>query len=86
MAEALQEANVSLPEYFSIAVELEGEPIPLLPPRSDIGVGKPPGEVLSEEQFQMSQRAGTTIYDGAAGQAEKKARYFCQLPDKPGRQ
>jgi signal transduction histidine kinase len=79
-AKALQEANVSLPGYFSIAVEVEGEPISLTPPRSNAGDGKPAGDVLAEEHFQMSERAGTTIDNGAAGQAEKKA-LFLSLPD-----
>jgi signal transduction histidine kinase len=79
-AKALQKANVSLPGYFSIVVNLEGEPIPLLPLWGNVGAGKPAGDVLAEEQFRMSERTGTMIGDTGPGQAEWRA-FLSSLPE-----
>jgi signal transduction histidine kinase len=84
IADALQAANVSLPGYFSIAVKVEGEAIPLPPPWSNIGDGKPVGDILADEQFQMSQRAGTTIGYSGNELVEKKAMLLTQPFSKEG--
>jgi hypothetical protein len=79
-ADAFKDANVSLPDYFSICLELEGETIPLPSPWSKLGDGKPIRDILAETQFHMSQEAGTTIRDSDNGQ---EARYaaFLAMPD-----
>ena len=79
-ADAFKDAKVSLPDYFSISLELEGETIPLPSPWSKLGDGKPIGDILAEAQFHMSQEAGTAIRDSDNGQ---EARYasFLAMPD-----
>lgn len=56
-ADALADAEISLPGYFSITLDLEGERIPLASPWSSLGDGKPSGDILAEEHFQMFQPA-----------------------------
>jgi signal transduction histidine kinase len=56
-ADAFKDAKISLPDYFSIALELEGEPVPLPSPWSKPSDGKPSGDILAEEHFQMRQPA-----------------------------
>jgi signal transduction histidine kinase len=53
--DAFKHANVSLPDYFSISLELEGEPVPLPSPWSKPSKGKPTGDILAEGKFQMFQ-------------------------------
>lgn len=72
-AEALADAKVSLPKYFSLTLELEGERVPLPLPWSSLGDGKPSGDILAEEQFQMSQTAEMTFRDTETGKARKVA-------------
>jgi signal transduction histidine kinase len=79
-ADALMDAKVSLPAYFSISLELEGRQVSLPSPWSTLGDAKPSGDILAEESFQMSQRAGTTIRDSEAGQEERNA-LFLSMPD-----
>jgi signal transduction histidine kinase len=79
-ADAFGDAKISLPDYFSIAIELEGEPIPLPSPWSSLGDGKPSGDILAEAQFHMSQRAGTRMRDSDSGQEGINA-LFLALPD-----
>ncbi len=67
-ADAVKEAGISLPDYFSISVELEGRSISL--PSRD---GKPAGDVLAEAQFRMSQRAGMRLRDSRRGQEQLAA-------------
>ena len=81
-ADALRMANVSLPGYFSMAVELEGEPIPLPPPWGSVGKAKPFGDILAEEQFQMSQRAGTSIGDFEAMPSHPQFLVQIRLTDR----
>ncbi len=79
-ADALKDAKISLPDYFSISVELEGEPVPLPSPWSKPGDGKPAGDILAEAQFQMSQRAGMRIRDSDNRQEGMKA-HLLAMPD-----
>lgn len=79
-ADALMDAKVSLPTYFSISLELEGRQVSLPSPWSTLGDAKPSGDILAQESFQMSQRAGTTIRDSEAGQQERNA-LFLSMPD-----
>jgi signal transduction histidine kinase len=79
-ADAFKDAKMSLPDYFSVSVELEDDPIPLPLPWSSLGNGKPSGDILAEAQFRMSRRAGTTIRDSGGGQAERTA-LFLAMPD-----
>jgi len=51
--DAFKDANVSMPDYFSISLELEGEPVPLPSPWSKPSDGKPTGDILAEGKFQM---------------------------------
>ncbi len=52
-ADAFKDANVSVPDYLSISLELEGEPVPLPSPWSKSSDGKPSGDILAEGKFQM---------------------------------
>jgi len=54
-ADALADTKVSLPGYFSISAELEGEQVPLPPPWGSPGRGKSSGDILAERKFQMSR-------------------------------
>jgi signal transduction histidine kinase len=56
-AESFVRAKISLPDYFGISLELEGEPVPLPSPWSKVAGGKPSGDILAEEHFQMRQTA-----------------------------
>ena len=76
-ADAFKDAKISLPDYFSISLELEGEPVPLPSPWSKPGEGKPSGDNLAAAQFQMSQRAGMRIRDPDGTEA-----LFFDLPDR----
>jgi signal transduction histidine kinase len=80
-ADALTDAKVSLPSYFSISLELEGERVPLPLPWSSLGDGKPTGDILAEAQFQMSQRAGIRKRDPDSGQ--EKDIFFENMPGHP---
>jgi signal transduction histidine kinase len=80
-ADAFKDAKISLPDYFSIALELEGEPVPLPSPWSKPGNSKPTGDILAEAQFQMSQRAGMRKRDPAGGQ--EKDIFFEAMPGHP---
>jgi signal transduction histidine kinase len=79
-ADAFSDAKISVPDYFSISIELEGDPIPLPSPWSKPGGGKPSDDILAEAQFHMSQRAGTTIRDSDGGQ-EGTSALFLAMPD-----
>ena len=79
-ADAFKDAKISLPDYFSLSLQLEGEPIPLPSAWSRLGNGKPSGDILAEAQFQMSQRAGTTIHDSDSGQEGRNA-LFLAMPE-----
>src|ERR1035437_3644631 len=80
-ADALTDSKVSLPKYFSISLELEGERVPLPSPWSILGDGKPSGDILAEAQFQMSQRAGMRKRDPDSGQ--EKDIFFENMPGHP---
>jgi signal transduction histidine kinase len=80
LAEALGDAKVSLPPYFSISLELEGERVPLPSPWGRLESGKSVSNILAEAHFQMSQRAGTTIRDSDGGPEGKKA-LFLAMPE-----
>ncbi len=80
-ADALADAKVSLPKYFSITVELEGERVPLPSPWSSLGDAKPSGDILAEEHFQMLQRAGMRQRDSESGQ--EKDIFFEAMPSHP---
>jgi signal transduction histidine kinase len=73
-ADALNEAKISIPEYFGIALELEHEPIPVPAPWSKLGDGKPAGDLLAEAPFQMSQRTGMVTNPGS-GQSQKDVSF-----------
>jgi len=78
-ADAFKDAKISLPDYFSISLEIEGEPVPLPSPWGTLGDGKPTGDILAEGQFQMSQEAGTTISDSESGQEGEDA-FLLSMP------
>ncbi len=80
-ADAFKDAKISLPDYFSISLELEGEPVPLPSPWSKPGEGKPSGDNLAAAQFQMSQRAGMRKRDPDGGQ--EKTIFFEAMPGHP---
>jgi signal transduction histidine kinase len=79
--DAFKDARISLPDYFSISLELEGEPVPLPSPWSKPGGGKPTGDILAEAQFQMSQRAGMRKRDPNGGQ--ERDIFFEAMPGHP---
>jgi len=54
-ANAFSEAQMALPRYFGIALELEGQPVPLPAPWSRPGGGQPVGDLLAAPQFEMSE-------------------------------
>lgn len=62
LAQTLADAKISIPDYFGISFKQEKTPIPLPPPWNSTGTRHPAGELLAEGRFQLSQRAGTTVY------------------------
>jgi signal transduction histidine kinase len=62
-ADALADAKISLPKYFSVSLELEGEPVALPSPWSSLGDAKPSGDILAEEKFQMREPAMMQKYN-----------------------
>jgi len=80
-ADAFKDAKISLPDYFSISLELEGEPVPLPSPWSKLGGGKPSGNILAEAQFNMSQPAGMRKRNPDGGQ--EKDIFFEAMPSHP---
>jgi signal transduction histidine kinase len=55
--DAFRDAKISLPDYFSISAELDGEPVPLSFPWSREGDGKSGGDLLGQSQFSILQEA-----------------------------
>jgi signal transduction histidine kinase len=80
-ADAFNDAKISLPDYFSISLELEGEPVPLPPPWSKPGGGKPAGDILAEEHFQMLQPAIFSERDPHGGRSKEIP--FESMPGHP---
>jgi signal transduction histidine kinase len=80
-ANAFTDVKISLPDYFSISLDLEGEPVPLPSPWSKLGDGKPFGNILAEAQFNMSQPAGMRKRDPDSGQ--EKDIFFEAMPGHP---
>jgi signal transduction histidine kinase len=80
-AEALADAEVSLPKYFSITLELEGERVSLPLPWSTLGEGKLSGDILAEKKFQMFQPAILLQEDPAGGR--QKEIPFEAMPGHP---
>lgn len=70
-AGALTQARVSLPTYFSLTLQLEGERVPLSSPWSRLGGGQPSGDILAEENFEMSEPAIMRQENPNTGQREK---------------
>ncbi len=56
-ADALTDANVSLPNYFSVALTLDGEAVPLPLPWNKTAPGQPAGDLLAGGQFNLRQPA-----------------------------
>jgi signal transduction histidine kinase len=80
-ADAFKDAKISLPDFFSICIELEGEPVPLPSPWSKPGGDKATGDLLAEAQFHMSQRAGMRKHDANKGQEQDI--FFEAMPGHP---
>jgi signal transduction histidine kinase len=81
-ARALRDAKVSLPDYFSITLQLDGEDVPLPSPWSKPGDGKPSGDVLAEGNFRMSQPAILLRTNPNGGRREGIP--FEAMPGHPG--
>ena len=62
-ADALADAKISLPKYFSVSLELEDEPVALPLPWSSLGDAKPTGDILAEGNFQMREPAMMQKYN-----------------------
>jgi signal transduction histidine kinase len=80
-ADAFKDAKISLPDYFSISLELEDEPVPLPSPWNKLGDGKPSGDILADAQFNMSQLAG--MRKRAPNGGPEKDIFFEALPGHP---
>jgi len=80
-ADALEEARISLPAYFSITMELAGEPIPLPSIWDKSGGGQPAGDLLAETHFQMEQSASLFYMDRSA--SREKEIQFDAMPSHP---
>ena len=79
-AQALADAKVSLPDYFAIRCELEGEPLALPPPWNKSADGKISGDTLAEEKFRISQPA---VLLENPGQPTEKRTEFEAMPSHP---
>lgn len=80
-ADALVDAKVSLPNYFSVALRLEGEAVPLPLPWNKTGPGQPAGDLLAEGQFTLRQPAVLRI-DNPPGSARQEVP-FEAMPSHP---
>ncbi|HEX5398332.1 MAG TPA: HAMP domain-containing sensor histidine kinase, partial [Verrucomicrobiae bacterium] len=80
-AQALRDAKVSLPGYYSVTVQLEGERVPLPAPWSSLGDSPPAGDLLAEGNFEMSERAGMRQRDPESGR--EKDVFFEAMPGHP---
>ena len=80
-ADALGDAHISLPGYFSITLQLAGEPIPLPFKWDRSGDGHPAGELLAEAHFQMEQST-TMLYTDRPASREKEIQ-FDAMPSHP---
>jgi signal transduction histidine kinase len=80
-ADTLEDAKISLPDYFSISVQLEGEEVALPPPWSKPRYNNPPGEILAEQNFQMQQPA-IRLEGGPYGRGGKETP-FEAMPSHP---
>src|ERR1035437_4942695 len=79
--DAFKDAKISLPDYFSISLQLEGERIPLPSAWSRLGNGKPSGDILAEEHFQMFQPAMMMKDNPNGGRREETL--FEAMPSHP---
>jgi signal transduction histidine kinase len=79
--DAFKDAKISLPDYFSISLQLEGERIPLPSAWSRLGNGKPSGDILAEEHFQMFQSAMMMKDNPNGGRREETL--FEAMPSHP---
>jgi signal transduction histidine kinase len=57
-ADALGDANIALPDYFSVTLTLAGENVPLPLPWNKTIPGQPAGDLLAEGHFALRQLAG----------------------------
>jgi signal transduction histidine kinase len=78
-SEVLRKGNVSLPDYFGISVQLQGEPLSMSAPWNRLKDGSD-GELMAERQFGRSQMA-----TGATSQTTRKseASPFDAIPSHP---
>lgn len=79
-AQALADAKVSLPDYFAISCELEGEPLALPSPWNQSADEKISGATLAEEKFRVSQPA---IMLENPGQPTETRTEFEAMPGHP---
>jgi signal transduction histidine kinase len=81
-AEALRDTKVTLPGYFALSVELEGNQVALPSPWQQKRPGQPAGEVLAENQFNMSLIGGMHQRDRSTGR-DTNTIWFETLPGHP---
>ncbi len=81
-AEALRDAKATLPGYFALSVELEGNQVALPSPWQQKRPGQPAGEVLAENQFNMSLIGGMHQRDRSTGR-DTNTIWFETLPGHP---
>ncbi len=80
-AEALREAKVNLPDYLSLALELEGEPVLLPTPWTKEPTKRDPVEMLAEHSSRMAQPAILQEHDPFTGKVSKAN--FESMPSHP---
>jgi len=80
-ADALGDARISLPAYFSITLQLAGEPVPLPSNWDKSGGGHPAGDLLAEAHFQMEQPV-PLLYTERHGEGQKEIQ-FDAMPSHP---
>ena len=78
-ADAFRDAKISLPDYFNISVELEGERVRLPPPWSKAADAISAGDILAEARYQMSERAGMGMKPGDPA----SGTFFEWMPSHP---
>jgi signal transduction histidine kinase len=80
-ADSLKDARISVPGYFGISLELEGEPIALPSRWINPAGGKASGDILAEQDFQMYQPA--IFLQGGPYGAGGKQTPFEAMPSHP---
>jgi len=80
--DALSDANISLPDYFSVALTLADEAVPLPLPWNKAGPRQPVGDLLAEGHFALRQPA-IPLTDDPQGGPRQKSDYDAMPAHSP---